>query len=134
MSPHGGHYCLCELDVGEDEVIWACACLCTGPPEGAEAAPLHNPNPTSPNPNSKNSSDLCWNFWPKFSRQTFLQVAFRCHALYKTRAPSTYEHGKREGWPVFHCYVVVRLLRHVPDHSWHFHCQTALMDILCRIF
>jgi hypothetical protein len=48
-----------ELDVGEDEVVWACACLCIGPPEGAEAAPLHNPNPTSPNPNSKNSSDLC---------------------------------------------------------------------------
>jgi hypothetical protein len=72
-----------ELDVGEDEVIWACACLCMGPPEGAEAAPLHNPNPTSPNPNSKNSSDLCWNFWPKFGRQFFLQITFRCHALYK---------------------------------------------------
>ncbi len=63
-------------------VVWACACLCTGPPEGAEAAPLHNPNPTSSKPNSKNL-DLCWNFWPKFGRQTFLQVAFRCHALYK---------------------------------------------------
>jgi hypothetical protein len=73
---------VCELDVGEDEVVWACACLCMGLP-GAEAAPLHNPNPTSPNPNSKNSSDLCWNFWPKFGRQTILQVAFRCHALYK---------------------------------------------------
>jgi len=51
--------CDCELDVGEDEVVWACACLCTGPPEGAEAVPLHNPNLTSPNPNSKNSSNLC---------------------------------------------------------------------------
>jgi len=50
---------VCEFDVGEDEVVWACACLCTGPPEGAEATPLHNPNLTSPNPNSKNSSDLC---------------------------------------------------------------------------
>jgi len=51
---------VCELDVGEDEeVVWACACLCTGPPEGVKAAPLHNPNPTSPNPNSKNSLDLC---------------------------------------------------------------------------
>jgi hypothetical protein len=50
---------VCELDVGEDEVIWACACLCVGSPEGAKATPLHNPNPTSPNPNSKNSSDLC---------------------------------------------------------------------------
>jgi hypothetical protein len=28
-----------------------------GPPEGAAAVPLHNLNPTSPNPNSKNSSD-----------------------------------------------------------------------------
>jgi len=50
---------ICELDVGEDEVVWACACLCMGPPEGVEAASLHNPNSTSPNPNSKNSSDLC---------------------------------------------------------------------------
>jgi hypothetical protein len=74
---------VCKLDVDEDEVVWACACLCTGPPKGAKAAPLHNPNPTSPSPNSKNSSDLCWNFWPKFGRQTFLHVAFRCHALYK---------------------------------------------------
>jgi len=44
---------VCELDVGEGEVVWACACLCTGPPVGAEAVPLHNPNPTSPNPNLK---------------------------------------------------------------------------------
>jgi len=50
---------ICELNVGEDEVVWAYACLCTGPPEGVEAAPFHNLNPTSPNPNSKNSSDLC---------------------------------------------------------------------------
>ncbi len=83
-SPHGGHYCL-RIGCGwrRSTVVWACACLCTGPPEGAKATPLHNPNPTSPNPNSKNSSNLCWYFWPKFGRQTFLQVAFRCHALYK---------------------------------------------------
>jgi hypothetical protein len=63
---------VCKLDVGENEVVWACACLCTGPLEGVETTPLHNLNPTSPNPNSKNSLDLWWNFWPKFGRQTFL--------------------------------------------------------------
>jgi hypothetical protein len=36
-----------ELDVGEDKVVWACACLCTSLPEGAEATPLYNPNLTS---------------------------------------------------------------------------------------
>jgi len=41
--------------VGEGKVVWTCACLSTDPPEGAEAAPLHNPNSTFPNPNSKNS-------------------------------------------------------------------------------
>jgi hypothetical protein len=29
-----------EFNVGEDEVVWACACLCTGPLEGAR--PCHS--------------------------------------------------------------------------------------------